>query len=73
MKVHTEGQFGVLIGLEKFQDNIFIHYQDIDILNCLVFLTVHDKLKTVGIFALSQLVLELQFKLKIFFLFLTMV
>ena len=69
MKVHTEGQFGVLIGLEKFQDNIFIHYQDIDILNCLVFLTVHDKLKTVGIFALSQLVLELQFKLKIFFYF----
>ena len=40
LKVHTEVHCGVQIGVAKFPDNIFIHYQDMEILNFSFFLTV---------------------------------
>ena len=63
------------LGDPKIQVSTFIHYQDMEIFNLSVFLTVHifsnqlflnfnwlkkemDKLRTVGMFAISQLVCE---------------
>ena len=83
MKAHTDVHCGNTN--PKFQVNTFIHYQDMEILivflivrlyfltNCYHILTAQssesDKLKTVGIFAISQLVCELYAKEE--FLFLT--
>ena len=85
MKVHTEVHCGDTKRNPKFQVNTFILYQDMEILNCSVFLTVRlyfstncfqtaeslvsDKLRTVGIFAISEFVCELYVKEE--FLFLT--
>ena len=80
MKVHTEGHYGNRLGNLKYQVSALIHYQDMEIFYFSVFLIMQlyfptnclerDELRTVGIFAISQLVRELFAKEE--FLFLTM-